>query len=75
MDRKGVHEAFEYAYKIDFLQNSLESATLVPNKTRLKPSFPRFSKSLIKKFMHNLGSLEVYPPSFKKTRGKKKIKE
>jgi len=31
---------------IDILQNSLESVTLVPNKARLKPSFPSFTKIL-----------------------------
>ena len=30
------------------MQNSLESATLVPNKTRLKPSSPSFARSLVK---------------------------
>jgi len=33
--------------KLDFLQNSLESATLVPNNTRLKPSSPSFTRSLL----------------------------
>jgi len=32
---------------LNFLQNSLESATLVPNKTRLKPSVPSFARSLL----------------------------
>ena len=32
---------------IDILQNSLESATLVPNKAGLKPSFPSFAKTII----------------------------
>jgi len=31
----------------DFLQNSLESATLVPNNTRLKPSSPNFARNLV----------------------------
>jgi len=33
--------------KIDLLRNSLESETLVPNKTRLKPSVPSFERSKI----------------------------
>jgi len=32
---------------LDFLQNSLESATLVPNNTRLKPSSPSFARTLL----------------------------
>jgi len=32
---------------LNFLQNSLESATLVPNNTRLKPSSPSFARSLL----------------------------
>ena len=33
---------------IDILQNALESETLVPNMTRLKPSVPSFARTLIK---------------------------
>ncbi|NEW61177.1 hypothetical protein GSY74_07770 [Sulfurovum sp. bin170] len=32
---------------VDFLQNSLESETLVPNRTRLKPSVPSFARFLV----------------------------
>ena len=32
---------------VSFLQNSLESETLVPNKARLKPSVPSFAKYLV----------------------------
>jgi len=32
---------------LDFLQNSLESETLVPNRTRLKPSVPSFTRNLL----------------------------
>ena len=32
---------------LDFSQNTLESETLVPNKTRLKPSFPVFTENLL----------------------------
>jgi len=33
---------------LDILKNPLESVTLVPNKTRLKPSFPSFIRILMK---------------------------
>jgi len=38
-----------YPNILEFLQNSLESETLVPNKARLKPSVPSFARSLLKK--------------------------
>ena len=38
-------------YIIEFLQNALESVTLVPNKTRLKPSFPNFKRNIIFLFL------------------------
>jgi len=53
---KGVFElieAFEQInkkikhIKLNFLQNSLESETLVPNKARLKPSVPSFTRCLL----------------------------
>ncbi|NEW60851.1 sulfate adenylyltransferase subunit CysN [Sulfurovum sp. bin170] len=36
---------------LDFLQNSLETETLVPNKTRLKPSVPSFARNSLLKFI------------------------
>ncbi|NEW59813.1 DUF4105 domain-containing protein, partial [Sulfurovum sp. bin170] len=36
-----------YLSLVDIVQDSLESETLVPNKTRLKPSVPSFSKYLV----------------------------
>ena len=42
----------EYVFKIDILQNSLESEALAPNKTRLKPSFPSFARILIEELYY-----------------------
>ena len=44
--------------KLDFLQNSLGSATLVPNKTRLKPSAPSFARSLLS-LIENIDYLDL----------------
>ena len=38
-------------FLINILQNALESETLVPNKTRLKPSVPHFVRTLIFLFL------------------------
>jgi len=45
----GLFIPFLKASLIEILPNSLESEALAPNKTRLKPSFPSFARTLIKK--------------------------
>jgi len=44
-----IHGEYQTLLALDFLQNSLESATLVPNNTRPKPSSPSFARSLLVK--------------------------
>jgi len=51
------------SYLLDFLQKYLESETLVPNNTRLKPSFPSFARSLLFLFffthLHALSTVDI----------------